>query len=311
MSDSNTSNPRDTRDDQCPKKNYELITAYIDNEIRDPQEFKETEDGIRNDNDLHNRFVFEKLTKQRVRESGKYSGPPLYLQKKIGEGIDEYIKKASSKQSARNVTVERNQPIQQSFFDENKLSLKRNLYIGVSVFVLLVAGILYITMFNNSSPVLASNDMVAVSRDVFNKIIDGKVPLQIKSSDARVLADSMNKYLDFKVFVPDVKDAQLIGGTCNEINGEKLAHIIHKKGNVFIYTLQGNKDHILSKGSRIVLCEDFTDKVNDGKNWFTCLKEKTSSAVIWYKDNVICSSVAQMDSEDITAVLTNYSNQNK
>ncbi|MBX7043597.1 MAG: hypothetical protein K1X85_11925 [Ignavibacteria bacterium] len=311
MSDSNTSNPQDTRDDQGRNRIHELITAYIDNEIRDPQELKETEDGIRNDADLHNRFVFEKLTKKRVNESGKLSGPPLYLQKKIGEGIDEYIKKASARHSAESVTLDRTKPIQQSFIDENKLNLKRNLYIGVSVFVLLIAGILYITTYRDSGPVLASNDMVAVSRDVFNKIIDGKVPLQIKSSDAKVLADSMNKYLDFKVFVPDVKDAQLVGGTCNEINGEKLAHIIHKKGNVYIYTLQGNKDHILSKGSRIVLCKDFTEKVNNGTNWFTCLKEKTSSAVIWYKDNVICSSVAQMDSEDITAVLTNYSNQNK
>ena len=163
-----------------------------------------------------------------------------------------------------------------------------------------------INFFIKKSPALASNDLVAVSRNVFDKVISGEIPLQIKSNDARILADSMNKYLDFEVFVPDVKDAELVGGTCNEINGEKLAHIIHKKDNIFIYTLQGNKDHVMKEGSKIVLCPAFMENVSKGINWFACLKDENAVAVIWYKNGVICSSVAKMESKAIADLLTNY-----
>jgi hypothetical protein len=307
MSDSNTSNPQDPLNgDGSRSRMHEMITAYIDNEIRDPKEIEEIESGLKSDSDLYNRYVFEKLSKQRAKESFKYQGPPLYLQKSIGTEIDNYIKKASKKQNSPAVPGSVSPKQLPPHFDESKSSLKRNLFIGSSVFVLLLVSVFYFSSLMTNNPTLAPNDLVSVSRDVFHKIVAGQIPLQIKSSNAQNLADSMNKYLDFKVFVPDVKDAELLGGTCNEINGEKLAHIIHKKGNVYIYTLQGNKDHVRGNGSKIVLCEDFMNNITKGINWFPCLKDENATAVVWFKDNVICSSVAKMDNKEITAVLTNY-----
>ena len=46
----------------------------------------------------------------------------------------------------------------------------------------------------------------------------------------------MNKYVDFKVFIPDVKDAELIGGVCNEVNGEMLVHLVPKWKHNYLYT---------------------------------------------------------------------------
>ncbi len=116
----------------------------------------------------------------------------------------------------------------------------------------------------------------------------------------------MNKYLDFKVFVPDVKDAILIGGVCNEINGEKVAHIIHKKGNIYIYTLQASKKDVMTNKDKIILCDKFKETVNEGTNWFPCSKDQKRTVVIWFKDNVICASVAQMEPQEIVSTLTNY-----
>jgi hypothetical protein len=283
-----------------------MLTAYIDNELRDEKEKLEIETGIETDPDLHNRYLFEKFTKQKLISSSKNTGVPQYLRQNIENEIASYIKLASARQNkAVTLSAGSNIPPLKKY-DDPKNNLKRYFMYGTAVFVLLIISAFAINFFIKKGPELASNDLVAVSRNVFDKVISGDIPLQIKSSDAKILADSMNKYLDFKVFVPDVKDAELVGGTCNEINGEKLAHIIHKKDNVFIYTLQGSKDHVMKEGSKIVLCPDFMDNVSKGVNWFTCLKDENAVAVIWYKNDVICSSVSKLESKAITDVLTNY-----
>ncbi len=307
MSDTNKSNPRDNLGSKSPEVHkYELLTAYIDNELREPKELEEIETRIKIDPDLHNRYLFEKLTKQRLRSSNKDKGAPQYLRQNIENDIANYIKltSANHERTAIQTAASHKQRIHK--YDDPKSNLKRYFMFGIAVFVLLIISAFAINFFIKKSPTLASNDLVAVSRNVFDKVISGEIPLQIKSNDARILADSMNKYLDFEVFVPDVKDAELVGGTCNEINGEKLAHIIHKKDDVFIYTLQGNKDHVMKEGSKIVLCPDFMENVSKGINWFTCLKDENAVAVIWYKNGVICSSVAKMESKAIADLLTNY-----
>lgn len=307
MSDTNTSNPRDNLGSNTPEvQKYELLTAYIDNELRDSKEIQEIEAGIKKDPDLHNRYLFEKLTKQRLRSSKNNSGAPQYLRQNVENDIANYMKLASAKheRTVNQTSVSLNP--KKHKYDDPKSNLKRYFMLGTAVFVLLIISAFAINFFIKKSPALASNDLVAVSRNVFDKVISGEIPLQIKSNDARILADSMNKYLDFEVFVPDVKDAELVGGTCNEINGEKLAHIIHKKDNIFIYTLQGNKDHVMKEGSKIVLCPDFMENVSKGINWFACLKDENAVAVIWYKNGVICSSVAKMESKAIADLLTNY-----
>lgn len=307
MSDTNKSNPRDNSGSNSPEvQKYEMLTAYIDNELRDEKEKLEIETGIETDPDLHNRYLFEKFTKQKLISSSKNTGVPQYLRQNIENEIASYIKLASARQNkAVTLSAGSNIPPLKKY-DDPKNNLKRYFMYGTAVFVLLIISAFAINFFIKKGPELASNDLVAVSRNVFDKVISGDIPLQIKSSDAKILADSMNKYLDFKVFVPDVKDAELVGGTCNEINGEKLAHIIHKKDNVFIYTLQGSKDHVMKEGSKIVLCPDFMDNVSKGVNWFTCLKDENAVAVIWYKNDVICSSVSKLESKAITDVLTNY-----
>ncbi len=310
MSDSNTSNPRDNQEgEEQEVRKYEMLTAYIDNELQSPEEISEIEAGLKRDPDLQNRLVFEKLVKKRLKDAYKKTEVPVYLQKSIGSKIDEYIKLASTNTRDNSLPLPAmdKQPIPN--LDDHKNSLKRYFLYGSAVFVLLIITAFGISSFLKKEPLLASNDLVSVSRKVFDGLVSGQVPLQIKSNNARTLADSMNKYLDFKVFIPDVKDVELVGGTCNEINGEKLAHIVHKKGNTYIYTLQGNKSHVMNENSKIVLCPDFMENVTKGVNWFACLKDENAVAVIWFRDEVICSSVADMDSKEIAQALTNFKNE--
>lgn len=301
MSDLNPNNPEnDPGSNNFENPEYELISAYIDNEIKDDLEKKRIQELIETDNNFRNRFIFEKLTKEKFNQGVKKIETPVYVYKKIGEGINEYIKKSSNPVSKFSADIYSSQ------INFQKSNLKRNLIYSSVAFIFLILAAFGLNSFLNKNPEIRENDLVAVSRSIFDKVSSGQIKPQVQSSNAKELADSMNKYLDFKVYIPDVKEAVLIGGVCNEINGEKLAHIIHKKGNVIIYTLQASKLHVLTNKDRIILCDEFKDNVNNGKNWFPCRNDKTRTAVIWFKDNVICSTISTIEPEEITSTLTNF-----
>jgi len=311
MSDSTPSNPGNNpmnnfRPDDNTDSEYELITAYIDNEIKDTNEYNRIKNLIESNPDYYNRYIFEKLTKETFQKRNKRIETAAYLYTSIGNSISEYIKSAEIKNSVQgSVNKDSISQIYTQQLNREKSNLKRYLTYGSFALIILVALAFVFNNYLQKNP-LNENDLVAVSRKIFDKVESGEVKLQFKSNNAKDLSDSMNKYLDFKVFVPDVKDAELEGGVCNEQNGEKLAHIIHKKNGIIIYTLQANLKDVMNNSERIILCPEFKENVNAGKNWFKCDKDKSRTAVIWYKDNVICSSVAHLDSQDISKTLTSY-----
>lgn len=300
--------------DKIPSDKFEYLSAYLDNEIKSAEENEKIRKQIDSDPEIYNRFTFEKLTKECIQKRIKRIETPVYVYKNIGQRIDDFIKSNSTPETVipeYKITAGINQ-ISANNFQSERTNLKRYLIYGSYVLAVLVVMSFAISYYiqNNSAmldtPTLSENDIVAVSRNIFHKVESGQVVTQFNSNCAKVLEDSMNKYVDFKVFVPEVKDAELVGGVCNEINGEKLAHFIHKKGNIIIYTLQANLKDIMNNQDKIIMCKDFKDNVRNGKNWFQCDKDKYNTAVVWYKDNVICSSVAHMESNDISATLTNY-----
>lgn len=291
--------------DDNTNSEYELITAYIDNEIKDTKERDRVKNLIDSKPEYYNRYIFEKLSKETLKNKTRRIETPAYLYTNIGNAITDMIKKAENN-SVGSVNKDAISDIYTRQLTMEKSNLRRYLTYGG---IALIALVVFAFIFNNylqKNPQLTDNDLVSVSRKVFDRIESGEVKLQFKSDNAKDLADSMNKYLDFKVFVPDVSDATLEGGVCNEQNGEKLAHIIHKKNGTIIYTLQANMKDIMNNKEKIILCPEFKENVTSGKNWFECTKDKDRTAVIWYKDNVICSSVAHLDSHDISKTLTSY-----
>lgn len=281
---------------------YELITAYIDNELSD-SEADTVKKLIEKDNDFYNRYIFEKLTKENFQKRNKKLETPLYVYQNIGKGIDDYIRET--------VSQSKNPAIASKIYNQQinlrRSGLRRYLLLSSVVMLILVSAAFLFNNYLKKNPDIVENDLVSVSRNIFDKVESGQIPLQFKSDNAHALEDSMDKKLDFEAFVPDVKDAILLGGVCNEINGQKIAHIIHKKGDIIIYTLEAcKKDIINNDGDKLCLSKQFKENVTAGKNWFYCNKDKNKTAVIWYKDNVICSTISAMDYQDITNILTNY-----
>jgi len=267
MSDTNPNNPvnnysNNPGDNDNESMKYESITAYVDNEIKDEHEKEKILKLIQSNPDFHNRYIFESLIKETYRQRLKRIDTPVYVYKKIGQQIDDYIKKSSTS----NLTSRISPDIYSQQINASKSNLKRNLIFSSIAFLLLMLTVFGLKDYLTSNSDFNENDLVSVSRNIFDKVQSGQVNPQYKSSNAKQLADSMNKNLDFIVFIPDVKDAVLVGGVCNEINGEKLAHIIHQRGNVTIYTLQASKKHVMTNSDKITLSDTFKGYINEGRN---------------------------------------------
>ncbi|HMS66107.1 MAG TPA: hypothetical protein PKD83_12750 [Ignavibacteria bacterium] len=307
MSEESSNSKDNSLNDSSGSKNdillkYELITSYIDNEIKSETEKQTINNLIETDPDIYNRYSFEKLTKECLQKSIKPIETPLYVYKDIGLKINKIIENSSKANQLKS------ESISQAYSNQiqlEKSNFKKYLIYGSYVLIALVAFSFILNNFLKKNPELLENDIVAVSRNVFNKIDSGKVEPNFKTNNCKELTDSMNKYLDFKVFIPDSKDVILVGGICNEMYGVKIAHFIHKKGSIVIYTLQADKNELMSSRNKLILCDEFKDNLKSGKNWFPCMKDKNNNVVVWYKDNVICASVSHLESEEISSALTN------
>ena len=102
----------------------------------------------------------------------------------------------------------------------------------------------YSYYLNNAVP--KDKNFIEISRNIFDKVDAGEVKLQYATNNPVELANFFKDKVDFNVFIPDIKDAELVGGVYNEINGQKLVHFVHKCGNKLIYTMEGHQDYVNS-----------------------------------------------------------------
>jgi hypothetical protein len=299
----NNTNKGEGSQDGSLNFDYTLLTAYIDNELS-PEQKAEVEKAIAQNEDIRIRYELEKRTKNLLAERLKRIETPQYLYKSVYDAIDDY--------SARVATTAQQPSISAPHYttaQNKRSSSKKYIYAFGSLFVVLFLAFIAVNFVFNRDAVSSDKDMVALSHDIFGKVAKGEVKIEYPTSDPKALENFFKDKADFKVFVPNVRNASLMGGVYSEVNGMKVVHFIHKKDTVVIYTFQTSLKNVMDDGNdKVMLTGDFKDRVRKGDNWFPCGKKKdrNESGVVWFKDGVICCSVAYMNPQDIRAELTNF-----
>jgi hypothetical protein len=285
----------------------ELISALLDNEITDVEKEKIFA-LIESENDFKNRFEFENAVKAEIKKRVTRIETPQYVYQSIQTSINSYTEKISELHADKNRNGNFDQPVPAQRVASNRPRNFMYLFGSVAAALLLIFfSTNYIFTTNEDIP--HDVNLVELSRDVFEKVETGDIKIQYATSDAKELERFFDEKLNYKVFVPDVKDAVLLGGVYNVMNGKKAAHFIHKKGDMIIYTLQLCKKDVLDDGNKdLMLTGDMKENVKEGKNWLHCPKKfgGNENIILWHKDDAISSSVSKMDPDQIHAVLTNY-----
>lgn len=281
---------------------YTLLTAYIDNELT-PEQRVHVERAIEQNEDIRVRYELEKTTKDALRGRLKRIETPQYLYKSVYDSIDDYSKRVATTAQQENISTPHYTSAQK------QPNYKKYVYGFGSLFAVLFLVFIAINFVFNRNAVSNDKDLVALSHDIFSKVAKGEVKIEYPTTDPKALESFFKDKVDFKVFVPNVKNASLMGGVYNEVNGMKVVHFIHKKDTMVIYTFQTSLKNVMDdKNDKVMLTGDFKDRVRKGDNWFPCGKKKETleSGVVWFKDGVICCSVAYMNPQDIRAELTNF-----
>lgn len=293
---------------------YEKISSFVDREFDDTVNEDEISKDINNDIDLYNRYQVELAIKNELHRRIISVTVPPELAAKINEGIRVYSKQLSGnfKLTQSQKVFERTNNLINEIKPEiyrTSLQQKKYFYAFAGTFAFLLFIFLLINFYNQSGN-SHDEDLVSISHEIFDKIEKGEMKLQIETHDPQILENQLEKKCNFNVYVPDVKDATLLGGVFNEINGVPVAHFIHRKGNSIIYTFQTKRNEITDKPNekdKLYLISEVRERLNKGENWFPCQqKHSKGNAAIWFKDDVLCSSISKMNFEQIHATLTDF-----
>ena len=284
------------------EQQLELRTDYVGNRLSG-EELNQVESLIDSNPDYKMRYILEKSTVDLFSARLKNIETPLYVYQNINKGIDEFI---SSRSSTPSVTTT-------SQFNIPKVSIQNKINVNTSsrkyyyaagtLAVVLVVFFMYSYYLNTAVP--KDKDFIEVSRNIFDKVDAGEIKLQYATNNPVELANFFKDKVDFNVFVPDVKDAELVGGVYNEINGQKLVHFVHKCGNKLIYTMEGCMKDVM-KNDKLVLADHHKVDIEKGQNWNACAPVDGDNIVVWYRDGVVCSSVSKIAPQQIASVLTSY-----
>lgn len=284
------------------EQQLELLTDYVGNRLSG-EELNQVEHLIASNPDFKARYILEKSTVDLFTNRLKNIETPLYVYQNINKGIDDYM---SSKSSTQNVTTTPQYNIPQVSI-QSKINLgspsRKYYYAAGTLALVVVAFIIYSAYFNNAIP--KDKDFIEISRNIFDKVDAGDMKLQYATNNPVELANFFKDKVDFNVFIPDIKDAELVGGVYNEINGQKLVHFVHKCGNKLIYTMEGCKKDLM-KDDKLVLRGHHKVDIENGQNWTPCAPVGDDNIVVWYREGVVCSSVSKIAPQQIASVLTSY-----
>lgn len=270
-----------TENNEHQNTDFALITSFIDNECS-PEEKSYVLNEIETNPDFRTYYNFEKNLKANFRKKIRKSIPSDELLEKIKDLIEDETHR-------RKETISKDK--------KSNYRIYRLIFPIAAIFLIFIS--YYIFIFNTSS------DFVKQSHDIYDRIIKSEIDLKHKTSDAKELQQIMTKEAGFDVFIPDVKDATLLGGIVNEINGSKVVHFVHKSYDRIIYTMQIKRNDILNTGN-FSLDNKHKQEIINGVNWLECDKNINDCTVIWFKNDVFCSSISKLEAVKMATVLTNY-----
>jgi hypothetical protein len=273
--------------------NNELITAYVDNEIKDENLLNQITEKIQSDFNLKYEFEVQSLCKNIVKQKLPPVKAPDYLKQRI---LSEIKPRESSFKKKTNFL----------------LNLIARPSFSFATAIVIVASIILITVnrFENKLPPdvdlasLESDNMFLQAINNYSSILKGELKPQYITDDSKEICNFFYKSgVNYSTVVPEFKEWKLLGAVVSEDKGTKLAHHVYVGSkNQIIYVFQVDEDYI----NKVVKLD--TDLLNylDLGNCFS--KEYNNNLVLFTKVNH--NIFAVISNDDFDFVKNNFCNLN-
>jgi hypothetical protein len=292
----------------------EFLTSYIDGQIKDPDIFKQVKSLIESNDSVFKKYKAELLTRNLFRTRMASVELPSASVTKINNSIDSLIRTASSKHSVNTGDI-----YSRGFFvylkklvsapvNFGKMGVPRYAFALVLIVILLGAGLLMKKGNTEINPFIASGTEKSVMVQAiknFKKVLSGDIKPEMKSNDVSKVKSFVKNKAEFDAYVPVISDYELVGVVCNEYHGQKLVHLVYSSGKeiIYIYETQVNSIHC----KELELPDPVHYNILRDK-YYMCdqVDDEDCTMIVWYKDNVLCTSVSTMPKQRMYASFTSF-----
>ena len=257
----------------------ELITSYLDNEIKNQEELNNLKSEIDKNPEIDFDLKTEALTKRLVSRKGAVKKTPGNIKKDILEKLSK-----EKKSSIQKVSIT-------SGIYSQKFITYSTVGIILLAFILLLINRPNLTP-ENISEQTGNNNMVVLAQSYFENFLNGNNKIQFASDKSDDIKDFFQSQgVEYITFIPSYNNYSLTGASVSEHNGAKFAHHVYTAGNgKYIYILQVHEDYF--KGDSIIqLSEDLLNYLRNGnkyvskKNNFVTVLKKQNANVLAYISN--------------------------
>lgn len=268
--------------------NKELITAFVDNEIKDASLKDEIKHLIETDEEFSIEYKVQSFVKRIAKEKYKRSAAPEYLKTRILNQI-----------TPEQINVKSRPEISfwAGLFSKPAFSFATAIIIVISIVLIL---------FNRtpqqppviSEDKLTPDNMFYQAENNFQAIIQGKLTPQLIANNP----EEIQKFFEtsgvkYSTLVPTFSEWSLLGAVVSEDKGEKFAHHVYagKKGEI-VYVFQVDESYLKSH-EIISLDEDLLQYLEDGNCYVKTEKDK----VLLFKkiERNICAIVSNAPIQEV------------
>ncbi|MCL5266798.1 MAG: zf-HC2 domain-containing protein [Bacteroidetes bacterium] len=276
------------------RESHELMSGAVDNELS-KEEASEFYEHIEICGSCKDEFELERMTKSYIRRKITFVDVPLDVEAAIVEQITSYG------------AAELRPGFFPRLFSSNLLQ--------PALAVVLVVVLAVILVFVNRDNVIMPAQMVApietaqsskmqdaltLAENDFQDVLSGKFKPQITAVGTSDVEEFLERNAGYKIAVPEVRSAEWIGGSVSTFNGIKIAHLLYKMGEAYIYIYSFPKD--FAKSRQIILphaCKD----VMKSKKWFWGMDSNGDTQAVWCSNDHVYIATANLGKRDLGTFL--------
>ena len=272
----------------------DIITALVDDEIKDSVLKQEIISKIESDKDFAIEYKVHSVIKSLVKEKVAFQKTPDKVRVKILKSIGSDLQDTSVKNSFIS-----------NIFEKPAFSFATAFVVILAVVLIILNGPGIVEKKNFAIEQIGSNNMLVQARNNFNNILSKKLTPQLNSTDAAEIKKFFNSNgVEYPVLVPTFSDWNLSGTFVSEDNGVRFAHNIYSgKNGELAYLFQVDESYFKKNHEIIFLSDDFIKYLDSGNCYVSV---SNGEVVIFTKmESNICAIVSNGNPKEIENIFCN------
>lgn len=267
--------------------NKDIISAYIDGEVKDKLLEKEILSRINSDNDFAVEYRIHSLVKNLIKDKVAFKQTPLKVKAKILKSIGSTTKVHSADKS-----------FFADIFEKPAFSFATAFVVILAIALIIINRPDLVEEKDFAIEQLGSKNMFVQAKSNFNSILLGKLTPQLASANSDEIKEFfISNGVKYSTLVPDINNWNILGAVVSEDKGEKFAHHVYvSKQGKLAYLFQVDESYLYSN-EIITLSEDLIKYLDEGH----CYTSVTDSSVTLFTkmNHNICAIVSNGNPKDV------------